>query len=130
MGLDITITSLSGDLGSCDVIRTRLGEVFAGVEFGQEPTGADKVRLMAEKGVELPASLREMMASMPASELANWKGLGLSIQFRWSADATVQSIDAVAYFGDADEEQLIAYLAQLRGWQSELHDTGRIVVGT
>lgn len=53
-------------IGSFKEIQDMIQAVFPGAQFGWTTSGTEKLRMAAERGVELPPALREAMKTLPS----------------------------------------------------------------
>lgn len=117
MGLDGTIKRPDGKpLGTVAAVQQALASAFPGIEFGREPSGAEKLRMAAAKGITFPDILRQHLESRPAQESADYQGAEFSAQFHFGPDEVVQQVDVVLYGTTTASEPMFALLEERFGW--------------
>ena len=73
-----------GDFGSFEQAKRLIQRHFPTAQFAWTTSGLEKIRLAEERGVTLPANIRQMMESLPSllegvaagDEFHVWFGLG------------------------------------------------------
>lgn len=67
MGLDATIRRRDDEpLGSIAEVQSVLSRVFPETAFGTTPSGEEKLRIMAERGIAIPDVIRDIFLKQPA----------------------------------------------------------------
>ena len=117
MGLDGTIRRADGrPLGTLDEVRRALVDVFPGIILGQNLSGAERIRIAAERGIEFPEVLRKSLERIPAKFGADYVGPEFSAEFLLGADETVQTVDVVPYGNTVAAEPMFEALTRKHGW--------------
>jgi hypothetical protein len=117
MGLDGTIKRGDGSpLGPVAKIQQALAEVFPGIVLGRLPSGAEKIRIAAERGIVIPDIIRQSLESTPARYGGDYQGPDFSAQFNLGAAEIVQQIDVVLYGRTVASEPMFALLERRYGW--------------
>ena len=68
-------------LGSLSEIQSLIREHFPSVQFHWTTSGAEKLRLAKERGVELPQEIRDVLNNLPSLLEGVAEGLGWDIMF-------------------------------------------------
>lgn len=117
MGLDIVIKRADGlPLGPLAEVQQALAATFPGIVFGQEPSGAEKIRAAEAKGIIFPDVIRQQFETAPAHHAGDYEGPDFSAQFGLGAGEMIQTIDVVLYGTTAASEPMFAYLKKNYGW--------------
>lgn len=117
MGLDIVVKRDDGrPLGPLDEVQQALSAAFSGIEFGREPSGAEKIRAAEASGIIFPDVIRQQFESAPAHHAGDYEGPDFSAQFGLGAGEIIQAIDVVLYGTTAASEPMFAYLKKNYGW--------------
>jgi hypothetical protein len=117
MGLDGTIKRLDGEpLGELVEVKDALAIAFPGIVFGLLPSGVDKIRLAAERGIAFPESLREQLERIPARNGGDYEGPDFSAQFSLGTSKIVQQIDVILYGNTVASGPMFAVLEERFGW--------------
>jgi hypothetical protein len=117
MGLDATIKRQDGKpLGPVAVVQQALAAAFPRIVLGRLPSGAEKIRAAAERGVVLPPVIRQHFETAPAQYGAEYEGPEFSAQFNLGAAEVVQQIVVVLYGTTVASEPMFALLLRECGW--------------
>jgi hypothetical protein len=117
LGLDGTIKrSDQKPLGPLAEVQQALALAFPGVEFGRLPSGAEKIKAAAARGIELPEVLRQHLEASPADEGGDYQGPGFSAQFYLGSDEVVQQVGVVLHGQTVASEPMFAFLKERYGW--------------
>jgi len=94
MALDATILRKDGrELGRREDVARALGEVFVGATFGWVPSGAEKLKISRQRGVEFPPELAKHFMAQPATFEGNWSGPDYSVQFYFSDRELIERLE-------------------------------------
>ena len=117
MGLDATIKRADGEpLGPVAEVQRALTAAFPGIVLGRLPSGAEKIRAAAERGVVFPDIIRQHLESSPAQYGGEYEGPGFSAQFNLGAAELVQEVDVVLYGITVASEPMFELLEREYGW--------------
>ena len=117
MGLDGTIKRADGKpLGPVTEVQQALADVFPGIVLGRLPSGAEKIRRAAERGVVFPESIRQSLQPIPAKYGGEYAGPSFSAQFNLGAAEMVQQIDVLLYGKAVASDPMFALLERRYGW--------------
>ena len=98
MGLDGTIKRSDGKpLGDIATVQQSLSFAFPGIVVGRSPSGAEKIRKAAERGIVFPDVIRKSLEATPARHGGEYSGPEFSAQFILGSEEVVQQIDVVLY---------------------------------
>jgi hypothetical protein len=90
-------------LGTFAQVQAVLCRLFPGIDFGWTTSGPEKVRLAAERGVELPEAIRRWMETLPSL-----------------LEGVVEGDDFRVEFGLGDREPVPCLFVEPRGLSPEL----------
>src|SRR5688572_26304703 len=117
MGLDGTIKRPDGKpLGDVRFVQQALAAAFPGIVFGMLPSGADKIRLAAERGIVFPDVLHKQLEAIPAKFGGEYEGPSFSAQFSLGSSSEVLLVDVVLYGTTAASEPMLEFLDREYGW--------------
>lgn len=117
MGLDGTIKRADGrPLGTLAEVQDTLSTIFVGIVLGRLPSGAEKIRSAAERGIVFPDFLRQHFESAPASFGGKYEGAEFSAQFSLGSSDVVQEIDVVLYGTTTESDPLFSLLEVRYDW--------------
>jgi hypothetical protein len=117
MGLDGTIKRPDGKpLGEVGFVQQALAAAFPGIVFGTLPSGADKIRLAAERGIVFPDVLRTQLERIPAKHGGEYECPSFSAQFSLGSSSEVLDVDVVLYGTTADSDPMFEFLEREYGW--------------
>ncbi len=117
MGLDATIKRADGEpLGPVAVVQEALAVAFPGIVLGRLPSGAEKIRVAAERGIVFPDVVRQHLELAPAWYGGDYQGPDFSAQFNLGAAAIVQHVDVVLYGNTAASEPMFELLERQYSW--------------
>src|SRR5262245_61021158 len=117
MGLDATIKRPDGKpLGAVAEVQQALAAAFPGVVFGRLPSGAEKIRAAAERGVVFPDVIRQHLESSPAENGGDYKGPDFSAEFFLGSLEIVQHVHVVLRGTTASSEPMFELLKERYGW--------------
>ena len=68
-------------LGTFDGLQSLIQSQFPNAAFAWTPSGPEKLQFAKERGIELPASIKEVLQSLPSLLEGVAKGEGWSIMF-------------------------------------------------
>lgn len=117
MGLDATIKRKDGKaLGSVDEVQRALAAAFPGIQIGLLPSGAEKIRTAAEKGINFPEIILKHFESTPAQFGGDYEGPGFSAQFNLGANESVRHVGVVLYGKTTESEPMFEFIEREYGW--------------
>jgi hypothetical protein len=117
VGLDATIKRPDGKpLGEVAQVQQALASVFPGLVCGMLPSGQDKIRAAAEKGIEFPEVLRKNFESLPERHAADYEGRDFSAEFILGASEIVEHIDVVLRGKTIASDPTFETLHERFGW--------------
>jgi len=117
VGLDSTLKRVDGrPLGSVAEVQHALTVAFPGIVLGRLPSGAEKIRAAAARGVRFPDTVRQHLESTPGRHGGEYEGPGFSAQFNLGAAEIVQQVDVVLYGTTEASEPMFALLEREYGW--------------
>jgi len=117
VGLDATIKRADGQpLGQLAEVQHVLAAVFPGIVLGQLPSGKDRIRAAAERGVVFPEVIRQHLESTPSRIAGEYEGPDFSAQFNLGTADLVQTIDVVLYGNTVASEPMFESLERAFGW--------------
>jgi hypothetical protein len=117
MGLDGTIKRDDGQpLGDIETVQSALALAFPGVQLGMLPSGPDKIRAAAEKGIQFPEILRKHLESAPATYGGEYEGPDFSAQFSLGSSRNVEQADLALYGNTTAAEPMLEVLKKKYGW--------------
>jgi hypothetical protein len=117
MGLDGTIKRADGKpLGTVAEVQRALAAAFPGIRLGVLPSGAERIRAAAERGVVFPDVIRRHFESAPAQYGGEFEGPDFSAQFNLGAADMVQQVDVVLYGATVASEPMFELLERSHGW--------------
>lgn len=120
MGLDGRLRRLDDlPLGTFAEVEAVLQAAFDGAQFGLTPSGSDKIRIAAKRGVEFPEAIRKAMETMPAMMQGVYEGEGFSVEFSLGDSEPVSSIDLTLRGKTTNSDSVFNQLATETGWVLE-----------
>jgi len=118
MGLDTTIKSRDGlPLGNAETVKSAIAAAFPGVKFGVLPSGVEKIRVMAERGIEFPEVIRAHLESQPAELGGDFQNDQFSAEFFLGSTEPIEHVDAVLRGQTVASEPFLEKLMAMTGWQ-------------
>jgi len=117
MGLDGTIKRPDGEpLGERKAVQAVIAAVFPGIVFGQEPSGVEKIKRAAKRGIVFPDVIRQHMEAAPAEFTGNYQGQGCSASFFLGPSEVVRQIHVDLRGKTGDLSPMFAELQRQQHW--------------
>jgi len=117
MGLDATIRRADGKpLGSLAAVQQALAAAFPGIVLGRLPSGAEKIKAAAARGIVFPDILRQHLETTPAQFGGDYQGPEFSAQFNFGASELVQQVAVVLYGTTVASEPMFDFLEREYRW--------------
>lgn len=102
-------------LGPVEEVQSRLHEALPTIEFYKEVSGAEKLKLMEDQGIELPDVLKNNFLVSKGSHMGIYEDDGFSIEFCLGQDPDVNGI-VVEVRGNRDPMGAIDELLCVNEW--------------
>ena len=89
---------------------------FPGIELGWLPSGAEKIRAAAERGIDFPEIIRQSLESSPAEHGGDYVGPDFSAEFNFGSSDVVKQVDVVLYGTTSASLPNFGLLEERYGW--------------
>jgi hypothetical protein len=128
MPWEVTIRRSEGEpLGDLPAVRAVIEAAVPGMQFYQEPSGAERIAAARARGIEFPDVIRQIFERLPAKTQAVLEGEGFSLVLYGFNAEPLTAIHAEVR-GGGDPHPVLTALCRSTGWVAIDDATGRQVV--